>query len=168
MNPVPPVSAIRGMAGEAASPTRGEVSRVNRGASANALRSKPPDNFSYAVITDNARRARWSRGPGRSIRRDDACGPEGELIARCEPDRFRMALEPEDRRAPEQENPFGTILIVPEPRRARMRVGNDALDPQRRRPQQLRDLLLGAARRNIGEHIPGRDHFGAPPGGHAG
>src|SRR6266487_5676264 len=96
--------------------------------------------------------------------------PYTTLFRSCEPDRFRMALEPEDRRAPEQENPFGTILIVPEPRRARMRVGNDALDPQRRRPQQLRDLLLGAARRNaarrnIGEHIPGRDHFGAPPGG---
>src|SRR6266487_5555890 len=72
-------------------------------------------------------------------------GRKVNVIARCEPDRFRMPLEPEDRRAPEQENPFGTILIVPEPRRARMRVGNDALDPQRRRPQQLRDLLLGAA-----------------------
>ena len=63
--------------------------------------------------------------------------------------RRRFVLEAQLRFALQQQHPFGLRLLVPEPRRACLAVGHDALDSDSRARQQLDDLLLGGAQRNI-------------------
>ncbi len=56
--------------------------------------------------------------------------------------RRRFVLEAQLRLTFQQQHPFGLRLLVPEPRRARLPVRYDALDPDPRARQQLNRLLF--------------------------
>jgi len=87
--------------------------------------------------------------------------PDVEPVAGTEHAVVRLVGEAQPRRAREQHHPLGLRLIVPEPGRAPLPAGDDALDAQPRRGKQRVGDFGGARVRQVAQEVPGRAHGAA-------
>jgi hypothetical protein len=86
-----------------------------------------------------------------------------DVVARLQNPRLVFAFDEETCRPGKNDDPFRTVLVVPEAGGARLPGRNDPLDSGARPVGEGRNLLLGQPRRNIGEKIGASyDDGGAP------
>jgi hypothetical protein len=80
-----------------------------------------------------------------------------DIVAGLQNPRLVFAFDEKTCRAGKNDDPFRTVLVVPEAGGARLPGRNDPLDSGARPVDERLDLLLGQPRRDIGEKIGASD-----------